>query len=102
MEPIQFIFWSPIAVTLFAVGVFAWTRLTKRSATTIAFSLFVKTVLGWAFGLGAAAFTASLIYSKIVGASTGPLGAIFFFGPLGFTLGVIVGLGLWCFRRRKA
>src|SRR3989344_5526038 len=99
MEPIQLIFCSPIAATLFAVVIFMLVRLSNRNTSPGAFSLFLKIVLGWALGLGVAAFAVSLFYSKMVGASTGPLGAIFVFGPLGFTVGVIIGTVQWFFNR---
>jgi hypothetical protein len=102
MEPIQLIFWSPIAAILFAVLLFVLTHLGGRKRLPRPFPAFAKIVLGWAFSLCAVSFAVSLTYSIMVEASTGPLGAIFFFGPLGFTLGVVVGLCLWFFWHRNA
>jgi hypothetical protein len=102
MEPIQFTFFSPIVASFLAVLAFVCVRLINSGAPPAAFSRFVRIVFGWALGLGAAAFAVSLLLAFMAGASTGPLGAIFVFGPVGFTLGTIIGVSLWLFRRHRA
>ena len=93
VEPIQLTFWSPVAA-VFAAGVaFLWMRLGKRRGAPVAFPAFARYVFGWALTAGAGAFVAALLFGIVTDASTGPLGALFVFGPIGFTVGAIVGVG---------
>ena len=69
-------------------------RARLASALTILsgheFSRLRRPSFSWAIGAATIAFIGAIVISFLTGASTGPLGALFFFGPLGFAVGVVV------------
>ncbi len=91
-EPIQLIFWCPLAAAGIAVVGLVWLRFSQysRAMSSLAYA---TQVFSWAIGAATVAIVGAIAISFLTGASTGPLGALFVFGPLGFAVGVIVGVG---------
>ena len=95
MNLLQLIFYSPIIISVLAILVFVVAWLTARQRRLVRFSGFLRKVFGWAFITGLTTFLVVFILSMVINSAQGPLAAIFVYGPLAFTVGALIGLGLW-------
>jgi hypothetical protein len=89
------IFQSPLYASLFAIVVYVLIRFKTNNGEAPSFLRFGLKVFGIAAALGAVGFVLMFAYCMRINSGNCPLAAIFITGPLGFTVGTILGLILW-------
>ena len=100
--PLVAIFFSPLIAAVFAMAMFFFSKLTGSVRPKARYLLELSALLAIVGGIVSLILTiASMIwyeYSTGYSAGNGPLGWIFFYGPLSATFGQVVALCMWWFR----
>ena len=92
---------SPIYAALLSLVVYLYVRFKIKIVEAPSFFRFLVSVFGLAFLLGAIGFFLMFAYCMHINSGNCPLAAIFVTGPLGFSLGAVLGLIRWSYRVSK-